>query len=112
MRRGIPPPRHICHFDTARGVCPPSSHLVVLLPSRYDGEAYAPPRHVVFAIPIRREEGAPFSSYHSCYFNTPGWGIPFQCWKRTPPSPLPNFPPPCAPPFWRWDSSLTPNFRH
>ena len=54
----------------------------------------------------------PFSSYCSCYFNTPGWGIPFPCWKRTPPSPLPNFPPPCAPPFWHWDSSLTPNFRH
>ena len=27
----------------------------------------------------------PFSSYRSCYFNTPGWGIPFQCWERTPP---------------------------
>src|SRR6266545_2447424 len=33
--------------------------LVVLLPSRYDGEAYTPPHRVVFAIPIRREECTP-----------------------------------------------------
>ena len=89
---------------------------------------YAPPRRVV-AISIRQggirpstscclchsdmmRRVHPFSLYCSCYFNMPGWGIPFQCWERTPPSPLPNFPPPCAPPFWRWDSSLTPNFRH
>jgi len=62
---------------------------------------YAPPRCVV-AISIRRggvrpstscclchsdttRRVHPFSLYRSCYFNMPGWGIPFQCWERTPP---------------------------
>src|SRR6266542_1598320 len=86
--------------------------LVVLLPSRYGRGGVRPSTSCCLCHSDTTRRVHPFSSYRSCYFNTPGWGIPFQCWERTPPSPLPNFPPPCAPPFWRWGSSLTPNFPH
>ena len=86
--------------------------LVVLLPSRYDGEAYAPPHRVVFAILIRREECTPSHYIVVAISTCRGGASHSNAGRGLPPSPLPNFPPPCAPLFWRWDSSLIPNFQH
>src|SRR6266542_264932 len=81
--------------------------LVVLLPSRYDGEAYTPPRCVVFAILIRREECTPSHRIVVAISTRQGEASHSNAGRGLPPHPCPTFPP-CTPPFWRWDSSLTP----
>ncbi len=66
--------------------------LVVLLPSRYDREAYAPPRRVVFAIPIRREECTPSRRIVVAISTRRGGASHSNAGRGLPPHPCPTFP--------------------
>jgi len=66
--------------------------LVMLLPSRYDGEAYAPPRRVVFAIPIRREECTPSHRIVVAISTCQGGASHSNAGRGLPLHPCPTFP--------------------
>src|SRR6266545_797082 len=66
--------------------------LAVLLPSRYDREAYAPPRCVVFAIPIRQEECTPSRHIVVAISTRRGGASHSNAGRGLPPHPCPTFP--------------------